>query len=68
MNEECKEKMMQAFREFQEICSNLEQISDLIKSSNEISATSKSQVIPFLEGYSNGLKAVIEWLDIILEE
>lgn len=68
MNEECKEKIMQAYREFQEICSNLEQISDLIKSSNEISATSKSQVIPFLEGYSNGLKAVIEWLDIILGE
>ena len=68
MNEEYKEKMMQAFKEFQEIRSNLEQTIDLIKSSNELTTTSKSQMTPFLEGYSEGLKVAVEWLDVILEE
>lgn len=66
MNEEYKEKMLQAFKEFQERRSNLEQTIDLIKNSNELTVTSKSQVIPFLEGYSEGLKVAVDWLNRII--
>ena len=52
MNDEYIEKMLQAFKEFQERRSNLEQIIDLIKNSKELTDTSKSQMIPFLEGSS----------------
>lgn len=66
MNDEYKEKMLQAFKEFQERRSNLEQTIELIKNSKELADTSKSQMIPFLEGYSEGLKVAVEWLNRII--
>lgn len=66
MNDEYKEKMLQAFKEFQERRSNLEQTIELIKNSKELTDTSKSQMIPFLEGYSEGLKVAVEWLNRII--
>ena len=58
--------MLQAFKEFQERRSNLDQIIDLIKNSKELADTSKSQMIPFLEGYGEGLKVAVEWLNRII--
>lgn len=66
MNDEYKEKMLQAYKEFQERRSNLEQTIDLIKNSKKLADTSKSQMIPFLEGYSEGLKVAVEWLNRII--
>lgn len=66
MNDEYIEKMLQVFKEFQERRSNLEQTIDLIKNSKELTDTSKSQMIPFLEGYSEGLKVAVEWLNRII--
>ena len=66
MNDEYIEKMLQAFKEFQERRSNLDQIIDLIKNSKELADTSKSQMIPFLEGYGEGLKVAVEWLNRII--
>lgn len=66
MNDEYKEKMLQAFKEFQERRSNLEQTIELIKNSKELTDTSKTQMIPFLEGYSEGLKVAVEWLNRII--
>ena len=66
MNDEYIEKMLQAFKEFQERRSNLEQTIELIKNSKELTDTSKSQMIPFLEGYSEGLKVAVEWLNRII--
>ena len=66
MNDEYIEKMLQAFKEFQERRSNLEQTIELIKNSKELADTSKSQMIPFLEGYGEGLKVAVEWLNRII--
>lgn len=66
MNDEYKEKMLQAYKEFQERRFNTERRIEVIKNSKELTDTSKSQMIPFLEGYVEGMKEVVEWLNRII--
>lgn len=66
MNEEYKEKLLNMFEYLQKNRNGLEDIIDLIKNSNEISRDSKMQVTTFLEGYSEGLKVTVEWLNRII--
>lgn len=66
MNEEYINKLTEKYSELFRKRQEIEDIIDLLKSSNEIGSSSKMQVIPFLEGYSEGLKNTIEWLNRII--
>ena len=66
MNEEYINKLTEKYSELFSKRQEIEDIIDLLKSSNEIGASSKMQVIPFLEGYSGGLKNTIEWLNRVI--
>lgn len=66
MNEEYINKLNEKHSELVHKRQEIESIIDLLKSSNEIVASSKMQVIPYLEGYSEGLKNTLEWLNRII--
>ena len=62
MNEEYIDKLNDKHSELVHRLHEIEYTIELLKSSNEIVASSKMQVIPYLEGYSEGLKNTLEWL------
>ena len=66
MNEEYIDKLTDKHSELVHKIQEIEDTIELLKSSNEIVASSKMQVIPYLEGYSEGLKNTLEWLNRII--
>ena len=66
MNEEYIDKLNDKHSELVHRLHEIEYTIELLKSSNEIVASSKMQVIPYLEGYSEGLKNTLEWLNRII--
>lgn len=66
MNEEYKEKLLKQFEDLKITVEEVERIIDLLNGSNILNAETRTKTTAFLEGYMNGLKEQIEWLNRII--
>ena len=66
MNEEYKEKLLKQFEDLKITVEEVERIIDLLNGSNILNVETRTKTTAFLEGYMNGLKEQIEWLNCLI--
>ena len=64
--DEYKDKLLKEFESLNITTRELERIIDLIKDSNTLDFDTRAKTTAFLEGYMEGLKEQIEWLNCII--